>query len=107
MTNNEKAGLFTANMPLHSDFVELLTECVEDSKKLERASNRLDAINTRIDEQISHVTAQQKQILGNQVQIVKTLIAGLSLPKDDPTYTFAKGYVDSLGKKETPKEEGD
>lgn len=104
MTNNEKAGLFTANMPLHAEFVQLLKECTEDKKKLEKASCRLDVINTDITEQIARVMTQQKQILYNQVQITRTLLDGLDLPEDDPTHEFCKSYIESLKKS---KKEGD
>lgn len=104
MTNNEKAGLFSANMPLHADFVKLLVECSTDSEKLKISLNHLEAIHTNISAQIDRVVVQQKQVLEDQTQMVKTLLNGLTYPENDPTFEFCKGYINSLAKKENTQE---
>lgn len=99
MSSNEKLkkyGLLTNTLPLHDDFVKLLTDCANDEQKLREADSVLDRINTTITNQISRVCEQQKELLKKQMEISRTLISGLALPEDDATHNFCKNYIYSL-----------
>lgn len=100
----KRAGLFTATLPLHPDFVKILTEYRDEECSFMDASTKLESTNTKIGGYIDLVMSQQRDILKNQLQIAKTILNGLQLSESDPTHIFCKTYLDTLLNDEKPRQ---
>ena len=103
----QREGLMTGTLPLHDEFITLLSKCVEDKQNLRNSKTELCRINSVIDNQITRVEEQQRGLLKEQMQITSMLLNGLMLPSDDDTHRFCRDYVYSLITKKGIQEEGD